>query len=240
MMRDQISHWNARGGGSTRIPPAEFRSILSRLKDEGCNLLVTGEVGADVTDAISRRLLGAADHPRKRVVALADRTDADAEHLLPEDVNATGPDVVIVDHPLCTRNSEAATGQPAPEQAAIPDSQTHAHRLQQEVCEAIVDLEMDAGGFDPSELRLAVVTLRTLLDRDGPDGVERLVRGVRAHVRGVDGMAHYHLPLPDCARPVQRLSGLFDARIELRAENGHPPEQRWHLPDDRVSPWIRL
>lgn len=236
------------GGGSGQLHPAEFRSVLSGLKDGGCNLLVTGEVGTDVTDAMSRRLLGAPDHPRERVVVLADRPCVDADRILPEGIGVADPGVVVVDHSPCTRDGTTASRHVKTRRAPGTEStrdgaavgRTGADRLQQELCATFADLETAAGGFEPAELRLALVSLRTLLDRYGEDAVERLVRGVRAHVAGVAGMAHYHLPLADDAAAVRRLAPLFDARIELRVENGLPPEQRWHLPGEGYSPWIRI
>lgn len=242
-MRDRSPLGSPRGGGSSAIQPTAFRDALAELKAGGCNLLVTGEVGANVTDVMSRRLLGASDHSRKRVVVLADRSAADADRVLPEGVEAGDPDVAVVDHSLSTRGATTAeprTGPAATRPGSRSEPDASPERLRREVSTTLVDLETAAGGFDPAELRLSLVTLRTLLDRYGVDAVERLVRGVRAHVTGLDGMAHYHLPLADDAAPVQQLVPLFDARIELRVESGLPPEQRWHLPDQGTSPWIRL
>ena len=252
-MKDHSPLGSPRGGDSSRVQPATFRDSLAELKAGGCNLLVTGEVGADVTDAMSRRLLGSADHPRKRVVVLADRTLADADRVLPAGVAPDDPDVALVDHALSTRSGTATAnasaadgptpGQPTAAQTPRTESDTNEaspDRLRCDVSTALVDQEMAGSGLDPAELRLSLVTLRTLLDRYGVDAVERLVRGVRAHVTGLSGMAHYHLPLPDDAEPVERLAPLFDARIELRAESGVGPEQRWHLPEQGTSPWIRL
>ena len=243
-MRESIPLGHPRGGESGAVHPGTFREALAELKAGGCNLLVTGEVGTDVTDAMSRRLLGASDHPRKRVVVLTDRTVADADRVLPDEVRADDPDVAIVDHSLSTRDSSTAAESPTvpvvsrPERLA--DDDPNPERLRRKVATTLVDLETAAGGFEPAELRLSLITLQSLLDRDGFEAVERLVRGVRAHVTGLSGMAHYHLPLADDAELVRRLAPLFDARIELRAESGLPPEQRWHLPEQGTSPWIRL
>lgn len=240
-MRDHSPLGRPRGGDSSRVQPATFRDSLAELKAGGCNLLVTGEVGADVTDAMSRRLLGSADHPRKRVVVLADRTLADADRILPEGIEASDPDVALVDHSLSTRDVTATASAAGDAQLVQPGGgEASPEQLRCEVSTALVDQEMAASGLDPAQLRLSLVTLRTLLDTHGLDAVERLVRGVRAHVDGLAGMAHYHLPLADDAEPVQQLAPLFDARIELRAENGLGPEQRWHLPELGSSPWIRL
>lgn len=245
-MRDGTPPGTSRGSG--QLQPAEFRDVLSRLKDGGCNLLVTGEVGTDVTDAMSRRLLGASDHPRKRVVVLADRPGVDADRILPGGIDVADPGVVVVDHSPCTRGGATAARRETVRRAPGTDiscddataGRRGADRLQWELCATLADLETAAGGFEPAELRLALVSLRSLLDRYGEEAVERLVRGVRAHVAGVSGMAHYHLPLADDAPAVRRLAPLFDARIELRVESGLPPEQRWHLPDVGYSPWIRI
>lgn len=242
-MRERISRGDPHGGDPDRVQPATFRDALAELKAGGCNLLVTGEVDAKVTDAMSRRLLGAADQPRKRVVVLADRTTADADRMLPNGVHADDAGVAVVDHALSTRGATAGDQPAADQPAAGPKpagSEPNPERLRRKVSTTLVDVETAAGGFDPAELRLSLVTLRPLVDRYGVDAVERLLRGVRAHVAGVSGMAHYHLPLADDATPVAELAPLFDARIELRVQNGVGPEQRWHLPELGTSPWIRL
>lgn len=241
-MRERIPLGRPRGSGTDELQPAAFRDALAELKAGGCNLLVTGEVGADVTDAMSGRLLGASDQSRKRVVVLADRTAEDADRVLPEGVSPDDPDVAVVDHSLSTRGATAAGSNAAPTPRPDPHDGDAAssERLRREVATTLVDIETAAGGFDPAELRLSLVTLQPLVDRDGVDAVERLVRGVRAHVAGVSGMAHYHLPVADDAAAVERLAPLFDARIELRVESGLGPEQRWHLPDRGTSPWIGL
>lgn len=251
-MRDESRPHRTRGGEADQMRLPEFRESLSRLKDGGCNLLVTGTVGTDVTDAMSRRLLGASDHSRKRVIALIDRSIGDAEDLLPQGVSVGDPSVAIVDHSVTTRDGTTTQGTSTRIETDEPlwrggrggrtGTGEHASvdHLQRELCVAMADLEAESAGFEPAELRVAVVTLRTLLDHYDVEAVERLVRSVRAHVLGVSGMAHYHLPLPDSDELVQQISPLFDARIELRAENGHPPEQRWHLRDGGQSPWIQV
>ena len=226
-----------RGDPSTH----EFQEVLKRLKHDGCNLLVTGAVSEDVTVEATRTLLGAPNAERKRVVALADPRAENAYERLPPGVDSEDSDVWIIDQNACQRSvPKAAEGGGV----SLPSDETDRSalgRLREEVVVAI-DFFADAdGGLDPSELRLSVSSLGRMAHEYDPDRVARFVRSVSAMVKGVRGMAHYHLPRPDDDEVVERLSSLFDARIELRKRDGLPTEQRWHVPQyDQTTEWVRL
>ncbi|UPW00250.1 hypothetical protein M0R88_17290 [Halorussus gelatinilyticus] len=219
----------------------EFQEVLKRLKHDGCNLLVTGAVSEDVTVQATQTLLGAPDAERKRVIALADPSAESAYERLPPGVESDDPDVWIIDQDACQRSvpkaAESAT-------ASLPSEGTDRSalgRLREEVVVAI-DFFADAdGGLDPSELRLSVSSLGRMAHEHDPDRIARFVRSVSAMVKGVHGMAHYHLPRPDDDEVVEQLGPLFDARIELRKRDGLPTEQRWHVPQhDQTTEWVRL
>ncbi|WP_128475747.1 DUF7504 family protein [Halorussus pelagicus] len=217
----------------------EFQEVLKRLKRDGCNLLVTGAVSEDVTIEATRTLLGAPTAERKRILALADSQSENVRERLPSGVESEDPDVWLVDQETCQRSVPKAAESAATHLPADESDRSPLGRLREEIILAI-DFFADAG-LDPSELRLSVSSLGRLTHEHGPDRVARFVRSVSAMVRGVHGMAHYHLPTPDDDEMVERLSGLFDARVELRKRDGVPTEQRWHVPEhDQTTEWLRL
>ena len=226
----------SRGERSTH----EFREALTSLKRDGCNLLVTGTVAEDATEAATRTLLGAPDADRKRIVALAESTERGVGDRLPVGVDSAGPNVWLVDQRTHQRSVPKAVQE---NDVTLPsaDDGNELARLREEIIVAIDYFERRDDGLDPSELRLSVSSLGWLTHECDADAVAKFVRSVGAMVRGVHGMAHYHLPRPDDADLVERLAPLFDARIELRQREGLPIEQRWHLmEDEQTTDWVRL
>lgn len=226
-----------RGDRSTH----EFQEVLKRFKSDGCNLLVTGAVSEDVTNHATRTLLGAPDADRKRIVALADSRDEDVGERLPPGVDSNGPDVWLVDQHAEQRSVPKAARSDDVELPTADDGKDALSRLREEIVVAIDYFDGVDGGLDPAELRLSVSSLDRLVHEHDLTAVVRFARAVSAMVRGVRGMAHYHLPHPDDDEVVDRLSPLFDARIELRKRDGLPTEQRWHVPEyDQTTDWVRL
>ncbi|USZ68279.1 hypothetical protein NGM10_00715 [Halorussus salilacus] len=214
--------------------------MLTRLKQDGCNLLVTGAVSEDVTEQATRTLLGAPDEDRKRIVALADSGGRAVDERLPAGVDATGSDVWVVDQ-RAHRRSVPRAAESGEVDLPTPGDDDGLAQLREELVIAIDYFDGATDDLGPSELRLSVSSLGWLAHEHGPDAVTRFVRSVSAMVRGVRGMAHYHLPRPDDDDLVDRLSPLFDARIELRKRDGLPTEQRWHVPrHDQTTDWVRL
>lgn len=223
-------------------PAHDFQEVLQRFKNEGCNLLVTGAVSEDVTTHATRTLLGSPDVDRKRVVALADARNGAAAERLPSGVDPEGPDVWLVDQRTRRRSVPDAARNADVRFPTDADGGDALVRLREEIVTAIdYYFEAAADGLDPADLRLSVASLDRLAHEHGPDDLARFVRGVGAMVLGVRGMAHYHLPRPDDDELVDRLSPLFDARVELRRRDGLPTEQRWHVPEyGRTTDWVRL
>lgn len=220
-------------GDSVRFP-----EVLQALKQEGCNLLVTGAVSGEVTDAATRRLLGAPFEDRKRVLALADAALDRVDDRLPGGCRRTNPDVTVVARRNAAR-STAATPAAGVDSDRVVASDLRAFR--EAICDAVAGYDEAADGLDPAEFRLSVDSLRLLLDDNDRDEVSRFLRAVTALVSGVNGMAHYHLPVADDADVVSSFAPLFDARIELRRREGVTPEQRWHVPEyDAHTAWVRL
>lgn len=213
----------------------EFDGVLKRLKHAGCNLLVTGRVPEAVTARATRLFLGSPSQRRRRVVALTDTTQDDVAALLPGAARPDDDDVRVVDH----RNGErtAAAVESADSNAKLPTDGLRT--LREDVHESVDELLAAPGPVEPGELRLSVVTLRVLVDRHGVDAVRSFVDDVGRQVTDVDGMAHYHLPIPDDAEAVERLEPAFDARIELRQADGISM-QRWLIPGVGRTNWVAL
>ena len=230
------------------LPEATFRSeeslrdidsVLRRLKQRGCTLLVTGDVPVPVSGLATRRLLGDPDCDRKRVLAFTDATVEHVDHCLPSGVARDDPDVWVVD-PDAERRAipDRATGVELPSRDA---AQSDLSRLRQEIVQAVGFFDDATDGLDPAELRVGVAALDSLLAANGRPAAVRFLRAVVALVQGVGGMGHVRLPFPDDHDVVRGLSPLFDARIELRKRGQTPPEQRWHVPrHDLTTVWTGL
>lgn len=217
---------------------AGFGEVLRGLKCQGCNLLVTGVAPGPTECLAARRLLGAAEEPRRRILAFPDAAPDRVGDYLPAGVDADGPDVWVVEQGAATRTvPAAATGVDLPspgDEGALSD-------LRRELVGAIGFFDQQAEGLGPAELRLGLHALDVPLAADDRRTVERFLRAVTAMVRGVKGMGHYRLPLADDSRTVAELSPLFDARIELRKRDGLPAEHRWYVPGRGIeTPWVRL
>lgn len=211
--------------------PVEFTSYLAELKQRGCNLLVTGEVGERVTRQATRRLLGSAAERRRRVLVLADHAESEGNAFLPHGVAPDDEDVAIIAWRAGARSAAAATA---------PDCEADVADLQPEICSTVTRLNVAADGLSPAELRLGVVTVDLLLDRYDRRTVRHLLDAVTAQVHRVHGMGHYHLPVPDDADAVEDLDEEFDARVELRQGDGVSAEQRWHVPEYGTTTWVTL
>lgn len=220
-------------GGDDR----SFSKWLANLKRVGSNLLVTGEVPSAVSARATEYLFGREDR-RFRVLALTDRTVGDADTRLPDDAAVDDPTTWIIDQRRGERSVPATASDVAPDLDPVPSAD--ARQLCDEVQTAISFYDEQADGLDPAELRVGIDSLFPLVQEDA-SGTERVLRRLAATVRGVHGMAHYHLRVPADDAVVDDLMHLFDARIELRKRPRRNPEQRWYAPElDATTPWMEL
>lgn len=222
-----------RGG----VDRPRFTKWLSDLKQVGSNLLVTGEVPHEVSAQASSYLFGRADR-RFRVLALTDKTITNADARLPDDASFDDPTSWVIDQ-RCGERSVPAT-----EASGLADSDCSetcdAHQLCNEIQTAISFYDEQADGLDPAELRIGIDSLFPLVQED-LSATKRALRTLGATVRGVQGMAHYHLRVSHDDEIVEELMPLFDARIELRKRPRQNPEQRWYATDlDAKTPWMEL
>lgn len=211
--------------------------MLGRLKREGCNLLVTGEVPCAVSDAATRRLLGAPYEDRSRVLALTGPKPTRAHRRLPGGCRPGDPDVRVIEFHSHTRSAAATR----PAGTRVERAGPSLVDLQVAIEGAIEEMDARADGLEPAELRFSLDSLRLLVEECGSDDVREFLAAVTAAVEGVAGMGHYHLSVADDADLAGELSPLFDARIELRKRETVGPEQRWHVPRlDLSTNWVGL
>ncbi len=219
--------------------PRKITRYLAHLKENGSNLLVTGDVAPQVTGLASQRLLGDPTYNRKRISVFTDAQPGYVEYCLPGCLTADHPDVWVINQGRDDRSLPAS----ATSVDVNPStSLSELTELREELVEAISFFATDArNGLDPAQLRLSFNSLELLVTEHDRTELERFLRTITALITGNRGMAHFHLPVSDNADVVQALSSLFDARIELRHHERQRPEQRWHVPaKDLTTVWTTL
>lgn len=214
-----------------------FTKWLSDLKQTGSNILLTGEVPDEVSAQASRYLFGR-EIRRFRVLALTDQTITNADARLPADTSSDDPDTWIIDQRCGERSVPATAGSFTSDLGPLEAGD--AQQFSNEIQTAISFYDEKAEGLDPAELRVGVDSLFPLVQEDA-SAAKRVLRTLGATVRGVRGMAHYHLRVSADEEIVEELMPLFDARVELRKRPRRNPEQRWYAPDiDAKTPWMEL
>jgi hypothetical protein len=260
------------GGGSgnecgTDVPDedlAVFQSRLRRLKREGCNLLVVGDVPRELFTRASESMLGDADARRWRVFGLTDATPESVRDRLPSADAAPRPHsetTKIVTHAVGsqrTADTASVTDITAPETTvpgeAVPEVDVSDGDLEAFQRELVSALDVfGVRSHRPAAVRLSVDSLAPLLDRYDRESVRRFLRTVADRVHDRNAMAHYVLPVAYDSDTCQGLTEEFDAVVELRttiecatdssddSPRPHRAEERWHLPEsDTTMPWVPL
>jgi hypothetical protein len=219
---------------------------IADLQENGCNMLITGKVSEETITTATSRFLGAADEPRKRILALTDSSTQNIDDRFPATIGLGDPDVWLIDQrygqrtvvspPQTAAGMESTVGP-----HAIGKCESDLDALRRDISDAIANFASSPTGLTPSELRLSVDSLNILLEENDLQEVETFVRLVSAAVEEYAGMAHYFLPVDSDAEQVRKLLPYFDVEVELRKRDGLEPEQRWHLPDcDQKTQWFRL
>ncbi len=221
-----------------------FVQSLAELKRTGCNLLVVGRTAPNVHTIGCDRLLGRDERsPRWRVLV---RTDGSCQR--DTDACAAGAPDRTRTIPFRPHVRSAAAHSALSSDAPGPSPGSHLdfpHRgsvaaIPLAVDAAIDEFESAGGPFEPAALRLCVDSLAPLLEEYELDVVFRLLHLLTTRIDVVDGMGHYHLPLPIDHEIVRTVEPLFDAIIELRTSECQL-EQRWHLYERGVtSEWLPL
>lgn len=221
--------------GSEKTP--RFRKWLANLKQVGSSILLTGEVPHEVSARASRKLYGRADR-RFRILGLTDRTITNTDTRFPDGASVDDPTTWVVDKRCGERSAQAAAA-PTESDMELPEAD-NAQQLCEEIQKAVDFYDDEAGGLDPGELRIGIDSLFPLVEED-LEATEEALETLHSKVREVQGMAHYHLRVPDDDEIVDELMPLFDARIELRKRPHQEPEQRWYSPEaDAKTPWMEL
>lgn len=209
---------------------AEFTRALASLKRHGSNILLVGGPNRDAHLGACTRLLGEDTATRQRCVAITDGERNVAERL---PGGAEGP--TVIDYASPTRST--ATEQAPTEVGDVVEARTLdglATAIADEIDEAVARADLE-----PAEFRLCVDSLRPLVEEYTEREVFRVLHGLTRDVRRVDGMGHYHLPVPFDDATVRRLEPLFEATVEVRT--APDLQQRWHLTEQEITTdWLPL
>ena len=241
-------------GGS--VPEsATFTHALDTLKQEGSNILLVGSTATSAHKAACRRLLGESDEPRCRLFVVTEQSHNShgVDHVCShghtlESEHATTRVIVrsadengeVSDHERSPRHgrNHGSTSEPTVTESVVGTELLST--LGTEVIETVSAFNEEAGGLEPSELRVCVDSLTPLLVDHRSENVFRLLHVMTSWVRQVNGMGHFHLPVATDHDAVNLLEPLFDAIVEVRVRDD-VSEQRWHLRDQRTtSDWIPL
>lgn len=211
-----------------------FTQELSKLKREGSNILLVGESGSVAHESACQRHLGDATRANRYrlFVTTADNRCCELDHVA-TDRSAPRTRYIV------QRSGEVHTER----DVFPPESVTQTTMLGvlgTTVVETIDEFEDEAGGLDPSELRVCVDSLDSLLDDHQSETVFRLVHVLTTRIRQSNGMGHFHLPVDRDHDAAHLFEPLFDAIVEVRTGD-RGPEHRWHLRDQGTSSdWVSL
>jgi hypothetical protein len=224
--------------GTATAATAAFSQGLAALKRRGSSLLITGAAVDEAHLAASQRLLGAADTTRRRLLVFTDGTPSLDGRVAPLERGADR--VAVIDATSLTRASTAATAASAtyPLTRVAPDDMVS---LGTAISDAITEFDTAVNGLESAELRVCFDSLRPLLDEDDQRDVFHFLHAVTSDIHRVNGMGHFHLPVPRDDPTAEALAPLFDAVIELREASDGEYQQRWTLRDhDITTDWLPL
>lgn len=237
-------------GQGVREQATTLTQVLSGLKRRGSTLLLAGPPQRGAVSTACRRLLGDRSGTRRRlfvltgdsvadhhgvealsgpereaaqVVSYATRTRSAAAAAAPDDATPDGPGI----------DAELPTGVPTRSvEGGLGD-------LLAAVADAAAELDDQADGLEPSELRVCLDSLDSLLATHDEEAVFRFLHLLSGIVRDHRAMCHVHLPAEVESRAVALLEPTCDAVVEVRDVGG--PQQRWHVPDAELeTDWLLL
>jgi hypothetical protein len=223
--------------------PEAFADSLAKIKRDGGNLLVTGDVPGSVHRRACGPLLGTTDAPpRRRVVATVGEC-TDVEDRLPSGASRDRSNLVVVESDHLVRGDAAVDTGEAPtgpgDRRTVPRTTERDLRALGETIEAAIDdLASSAGGVSPAELRVCFDGLAPLFAEHDRGDVVAFCHLLTNRIAAEDGMGHFHAGLADDDPLVAALEPLFDVVVELEIVEG-TPHQRWRTGDED-SGWIPL
>ncbi len=182
-------------------------------------------------------MLGDPIETRRLLFVCTDASRSSVTDRLPADgCCSTANDVTIVNQAIPTRNAVAS---PSPSQfdlGGISERRVTSNELTElgiTISECIDEFEHRSGDLAPAELRVCFDSITPLLEHDERT-LFQFLHILTGRIRSVNGMSHFHLPVPYESAIVSVVTPLFDAVIELRAIDGHP-QQRWRLRDEDIT-----
>lgn len=228
--------------------PRAFSAMLQEFREDGCNILVTGTDELTDAAAATRVFTGAPDRQRYRVLAFTalQALPANVNRFLPDAVAATDDAVTVVDcHTTDRGTTEAASGNPTvpgappPEPAPTPPAPSLAG-FQTDLSRSLASIEAAAAPLEPAGLRLSLLYLHSLIESFEADRVKQFCRVIGAQVRGLSGMAYYHLGTTPPNPWITEFRPVFDARVDIARRDGDLC-QKWHVHEyDYETDWVPL
>ena len=215
-----------------------FTSTLSELKQNGAALLVVGDLPRAIYHQLCQQMLGTStNNPRRRLLIF---TDADPTTVLNTLHPVTSPErTKLITYTTHSRTSVAQQTETKQIPTITVDSNAGLASLGGEISNAISTFEQDADGLAPAELRVGFDSLLPLFEADS-ERLFRFLHVLTAQTRTVNGIGHFHLPIPYDSQRVRLLEPLFDAVVELRT-NQETLYQRWHLRDTALTTdWLTV
>lgn len=228
--------------------PRAFSAMLQEFRDDGCNILVTGTDELTDTAEATRIFMGAPNKERYRLLAFTalDSIPTNVDRFLPGDVTATDDSVTVVDRRTVARNATTDTPGdtagigPTPADASTPETNLSLATFQTGISTRLAAIEETASSFAPASLRLSLIYLHGLVESYGIDRVTQFCRVIAAQVRGLAGMAYYHLGTTPPNPWVDEFRPVFDARIDLARRHGDL-FQKWRVHEyDYETDWVPL
>lgn len=201
----------------------ELQGAFRRLKRRGCSVLVVGELSEPAQRQVSRRVMGAPELDRLRILVLLGRTP-EADGWFPEGVSpsATGSHVIEIED---AGRSAAATVEETPPLPERPD-------LAGDLAERF-DAILDQRDTSPGEVR--VVIAPAYYDPSAGELLERL----GSLMNLIDGMTYLFLPRAAVDDLDPALTDTVDALVEVRTKRAGEPEHRWILLEENLeTEWI--
>ncbi|WP_049970744.1 DUF7504 family protein [Haladaptatus cibarius] len=217
----------------------EIESELGRLKRTGGNLLLTGDVPADVFEQLSAQFLGDVTYDRTHLFALYGR-DADVARTLLTRANANPDHAHALSYEAAVRSTTQAQTNEHSNQLRVTPVVGSIDDLETTIREEIFERQRQQMGFDPGELRFCFDSLQLLCSEEDTQTVNSFLRTIAETIEEVSGLGQYIFPGAYESSPVQAVKSLFDVTVELKiGEQG--PEQRWHLHDtDYTTTWFPI
>lgn len=218
----------------TRGGQRRFRKSLLQLKEEGCRILVTGDVGTSIRARRSRQLFGEAEN-RHRILASTNLGENEiVEHLPGEHPLQSDAEVIRLND--IRSMSVAETYSTSSHLGASNEFAA----FQWRIIDAIARHRVDHAPA-PAELRVGVTTLAPLIDEYSTETIREFVHLIGKETVESRGMAHFSLGL-DARRPIaSSLLPLMDIHVQLRRQGNDSPEHRWTLLNHNLhTQWLPL